>query len=76
MASIASPLAGKTAGMKSGIKGLAKPAPKVAAKKPVPKTSMTVEGAVDLSDGKFPKVPSTPVLPAEDAFAKLRTQQT
>jgi hypothetical protein len=78
MASPSMPLVGKVAGMKSATKGLAKPAPKMAAKKPTPKTSMTIDGAIDVSGDKFPAVPAKkgPTLPADDSFAKMRTQQT
>jgi hypothetical protein len=39
--------------------------------------SITVEGALDLSGDKFPKVPPkpSPQLPVDDAFAKFRTSQ-
>lgn len=49
-------------------------------KAPKDNNSITIEspGVIDLSEGKFPKVPpkaNQPVLPVDDSFKKLRTQQ-
>lgn len=60
------------------LKGLAKAGSAVAKSKD--KTSMTIESpnVVDLSDGKFPKVPPKPAqpqLPVDDAFKARRVSQ-
>lgn len=59
------------------LKGLARAGSAVKSKD---KTSMTIESpnVVDLSDGKFPKVPPKPAqpqLPVDDAFKARRVSQ-
>lgn len=74
----ATKLKSKSNSLAAGLQSLANPGKSLQGLvKPKGRATMTVEGVVDASDGKFPTIPAKqPQLPIDDPFKGRRVSQT